>query len=122
MEIKTGRIYDFMSIRKYWIAFSIIASVISLILLWKPGPRFGIDFLGGTELTVQFSAPVTTDAVREALERMGNERPEVVPTQHANEYILRVEKTSAMAVELEIMQTARMTLARSPPGTTVGGW
>ena len=26
-----------------------------------------------------------------------------------------------MAVELEIMHTARCTLARSPPGTTVGG-
>ncbi len=25
-------------------------------------------------------------------------------------------------VELEIMQQARMTLAKSPPGTTVGGW
>merc|ERR1712054_602458 len=32
------------------------------------------------------------------------------------------EKTSAMAVELLIMQTALMTLAKSPPGTTVGGW
>ena len=32
------------------------------------------------------------------------------------------EKTSAIAVELEIMQHARMTLAKSPPGTTVGGW
>merc|ERR1712061_870645 len=32
------------------------------------------------------------------------------------------EKTSAMAVELLIMHTARMTFARSPPGTTVGGW
>ena len=31
-------------------------------------------------------------------------------------------RASAMAVELEIMQTARWTLARSPPGTTVGGW
>merc|ERR1711898_50915 len=31
-----------------------------------------------------------------------------------------LEKTSAMAVELEIMQTALMTLARSPPGTPVG--
>merc|ERR1712072_153120 len=31
-----------------------------------------------------------------------------------------LEKTSAMAVELEIMQTALMTLARSPPGTTGG--
>merc|ERR1712216_827840 len=27
-----------------------------------------------------------------------------------------------MAVELEIMHTARMTRARSPPGTTAGGW
>jgi hypothetical protein len=34
----------------------------------------------------------------------------------------RRENTSAMAVELEIMHTARCTLARSPPGTTVGGW
>ena len=33
-----------------------------------------------------------------------------------------LENTSAMAVELEIMHTARCTLARSPPGTTVGGW
>merc|ERR1719201_528826 len=32
------------------------------------------------------------------------------------------ENTSAMAVVLEIMQHALMTLARSPPGTTVGGW
>merc|ERR1740115_162088 len=31
-----------------------------------------------------------------------------------------LEKTSAMAVELEIMQQALMTLARSPPGTPVG--
>ena len=29
------------------------------------------------------------------------------------------EKTSAMAVEFEIMQQARMTLAKSPPGTTL---
>merc|ERR1711871_854225 len=31
-------------------------------------------------------------------------------------------KTSATVVVLEIMQHARWTLARSPPGTTVGGW
>ena len=32
------------------------------------------------------------------------------------------EKSSAIAVEFDIMATARITLARSPPGTTVGGW
>ena len=30
--------------------------------------------------------------------------------------------TSAIAVLFEIMQHARMTFAKSPPGTTVGGW
>merc|ERR1712054_18165 len=30
--------------------------------------------------------------------------------------------TSATVVVLEIMQQARCTLAKSPPGTTVGGW
>ncbi len=34
----------------------------------------------------------------------------------------RRENTSATAVVLEIMHKARCTLARSPPGTTVGGW
>ena len=29
---------------------------------------------------------------------------------------------SAMAVEFDIIAAARRTLARSPPGTTVGGW
>merc|ERR1711988_572940 len=32
------------------------------------------------------------------------------------------DRASATAVELATMQHARMTLARSPPGTTVGGW
>merc|ERR1712139_331524 len=40
---------------------------------------------------------------------------------HEIEFVI-LEKTSAMAVELETMQQALMTLARSPPGTTVGGW
>jgi preprotein translocase subunit SecF len=100
MEIKTTRVYDFMSIRRYWIAFSLIMSILSAVLIWKPGPRYGIDFLGGTELTVQFNGPVSTDDIRTALERMGNERPEVVPTQSAarpNEYIIRVEKTSSLS-------------------------
>ena len=38
--------------------------------------------------------------------------------------IERCARTSALSVELEIMQTARWTLARSPPGTqlaTAGG-
>ena len=37
-------------------------------------------------------------------------------------YTLMTPVKQQDTVELEIMQQARMTLAKSPPGTTVGGW
>ena len=37
-------------------------------------------------------------------------------------YITSTTFVTKGTVELEIMQHARMTLAKSPPGTTVGGW
>lgn len=125
MEIKTTRVYDFMGIRRYWIAFSVLVSVLSLVLIWKPGPRYGIDFLGGTELTVQFNGPVSTDDIRSALERMGNERPEVVPTQNSarpNEYIIRVEKTSSLAPRErdQIQRELTRRLGERPDHATLG--
>jgi preprotein translocase subunit SecF len=78
--IKHGRVYDFMSIRKYWIALSLILSVVSAILIWKPGPRYGIDFLGGTELTVQFEGAVDTGRIRDTLERLGTTAPRWCPS------------------------------------------
>jgi len=96
--LEAGRVYDFMSVRKYWIALSVALTLISAVLLVKPGPRYGIDFLGGTELTVQFDRPVATSDLRHALERMGHESPEVVPsTSRPNEYIVRVERTSVLS-------------------------
>eukprot|EP00930_Biecheleria_cincta_P053391 TRINITY_DN3885_c0_g1_i4.p1 TRINITY_DN3885_c0_g1~~TRINITY_DN3885_c0_g1_i4.p1 ORF type:complete len:147 (+),score=21.62 TRINITY_DN3885_c0_g1_i4:42-482(+) len=41
---------------------------------------------------------------------------------HQVELVVNARKNSAIAVLFEIMQQARITLARSPPGTTVGGW
>jgi hypothetical protein len=35
---------------------------------------------------------------------------------------LSLDQASAMAVVFDSMQTARWTLARSAPGTAVGGW
>ena len=94
---RSHRIYDFMGIRKYWIALSITLSVLSTILLFKPGPKYGIDFMGGTELTVQFGGNVDSGRVRAVLDRMGHDHSEVVPTQRPNEFIIRVEKSSPIS-------------------------
>lgn len=124
MELnKDRKIYDFMAIRKYWIAFSLILSVVSAILIWKPGPRYGIDFLGGTELTVQFDGPVETSRIRASLERMGHERPEVVPTtSRPNEFIIRVERASSLSPALANRIQSRLSelLARDAANGTLG--
>ena len=39
---------------------------------------------------------------------------------HQVELVVNARETSAIAVEFEIMQQARMTLARSPPGNHSG--
>ena len=49
---KQHKIYDFMGMRKWWILLSIVLSVGSLISLYFPGPNYGTDFRGGTEIEV----------------------------------------------------------------------
>ncbi|MBK8692126.1 MAG: protein translocase subunit SecF [Deltaproteobacteria bacterium] len=116
---RSHRVYDFMAVRKYWIAFSIAITIVSAILLIKPGPKYGIDFMGGTELTVQFDGNVDAGRVRAVLDRMGHEHSEVVPTQRANEYIIRVEKSSPITAARR--EQIRRGVAERLPGTTGGG-
>jgi len=116
---RSHRVYDFMSVRKYWIALSIALTVISTILLFKPGPKYGIDFLGGTELTVQFDGNVDAARVRAVLDRMGHDHSEVVPTQRTNEYIIRVEKSSPITAARR--EQIRRAVNERLPTTTGGG-
>lgn len=100
--IKPGRIIDFMGMRRIWFAVSAALVVISAILLWKPGPKYGIDFLGGTEVTVRLERAVDIGQVRRGLARMGHGNAEVVKSETVpNTYIIRVEKTSTISPERE---------------------
>lgn len=96
--IKPGRVIDFMGQRRFWITLSIVLVVISAVLLWKPGPRFGIDFNGGTELTVEFDRQVDLGAVRTALGRLGDQNAEVVAsTTRRNTVIIRIDRSSTLS-------------------------
>ncbi len=98
--IKPGRVVDFMAMRRFWIILSVSLVVVSAILIWKPGPKYGIDFLGGTELTVRFDRRVEVPALRAALGRLGHPGAELVPSQEApNQFIIRVERTSSIPPE-----------------------
>jgi len=101
MELfKPGRVYDFMSVRKYWIALSVLLALGSLILLFVPGPNYGTDFKGGTEIEVAFTKPVDGGEIRHAVTKSGAfSEPDVVQVTdpaHPYRYLIRVQEISTV--------------------------
>ena len=69
MELfKPGKQYDFMGMRRFWISLSIFLTLASTALLFYPGPNYGTDFRGGTEVEVAFLKGVDAGAIRHAVE------------------------------------------------------
>ncbi len=96
---KPGRQFDFMGQRKFWITLSIVLVAISTALIFYPGPNYGTDFRGGTEIEVAFTKTVDSAAIRKAVEGSGFSAPEVVKVVDANNpnhYFIKVQDVSAL--------------------------
>ncbi len=97
---KQHKVYDFMRIRRYWIALSVILSVGSLLLLFYPGPNYGTDFKGGTEIEVAFTKAVDGGEIRHAVTKTGAfSEPDVVQVTdpaHPYRYLIRVQEISTV--------------------------
>lgn len=66
--IKKQTHIDFVGNRKKFYLLSVILIAIGLLsLIIKGGPRYGIDFAGGTLIQIKFAAPVTDEEVKKAL-------------------------------------------------------
>jgi preprotein translocase subunit SecF len=100
MELfKPGKIYDFMGMRRFWIALSVFLTLASTALCFYPGPNYGTDFRGGTEIEVGFTKAVGPGQVREAIEKSGFSEPDVVQVKddkHASRYLIRVQEVSVV--------------------------
>ncbi|HSQ66720.1 MAG TPA: protein translocase subunit SecF [Polyangiaceae bacterium] len=96
---KPGRVYDFMSVRKWWIALSIILVAASTVLIFYPGPNYGTDFRGGTEVEVAFLKKIDTAQVRTAVEKVGFAQPDVVQVvdeKNPYHFLIRVQEVTAI--------------------------
>lgn len=103
MELfKPGRVYDFMRVRKFWITLSITLATLSFISLFWPGPNYGTDFRGGTEIEVAFKKDVDAEQLRKAVTSTGAfSEPDIVQVQDPqskNHYLLRVQEISTVDV------------------------
>jgi preprotein translocase subunit SecF len=63
---------DFMKYRKFWISFSFAVMVIGAIAVFFLGKlNMGIDFVGGTQLTLKFAAEPDVAEIRDVLAGAG---------------------------------------------------
>ena len=95
--VKPGTYIDFMKYRAPVVGVLALAATLSLVSLFYPGPNYGIDFAGGTEVQLQFNGDTTPGEVRAALEEAGYSRPDVVSVEgEPNQYIIRVREVSSL--------------------------
>src|SRR5690242_1543407 len=97
---KSHKVYDFMRVRKYWIFLSLVLSLGSLVLLYFPGPNYGTDFRGGTEIEVAFNKPIDGGEIRHAVTASGQfSEPDVVQIQTKEknpQFLVRVQEISTV--------------------------
>src|SRR5579884_839494 len=99
---KPGRVFDFMGQRWFWIPLSFILVIASIVLCFYPGPNYGTDFRGGTEVEIAFTKPVDGATLRHAIESVGFQTPDVVQVvdpHNANHFLIRVQDVSALSAD-----------------------
>ena len=95
--IKPGTYIDFMKYRGPVMTVLGLMATLSLISLFYPGPNYGIDFAGGTEVQLVFKGDTSPAEVRKALQDSGYARPDVISLEdQPNEYIIRVQEVSSL--------------------------
>jgi preprotein translocase subunit SecF len=108
---KPGVTYDFFKYRWPFIFTSLVLTLMSAISLVWPGPRFGIDFKGGTEVELLFKGDVSASDLRQAVLDLGFGHPDVIAVEgKANRYLLRLEQISSLPPEQ--LAKAKATLSK----------
>ena len=70
MELFKQTNYDFLSYKWHFIVASLVLSVAGLVSLGvKGGPLYGIDFKGGTVMTLKFAGKPPIDEIRKAVSK-----------------------------------------------------
>lgn len=68
---KTVPKIDFMRLRRFWLGFSTVTSLLAIAVILIKGFHFGIDFTGGTLIELTYPQPMQTETVRDTLAQAG---------------------------------------------------
>jgi preprotein translocase subunit SecF len=95
--IKSDINIDFLGKRKIAMGLSVVLILVSIAsLVVHNGPRYGIDFAGGTLIQVQFHEPVALKAVKAGLDtiELGHSSVQSFGDPKENEYLIRTDKSA----------------------------
>lgn len=97
--IPTNLNYDFLKMSRPFVWASTAFVLLSLVLLFKPGLNYGIDFTGGAEVQVSVPQGWDTGKVRDALKAGGMGEAQVIRIEDSkrNEYIVKTQVESDKA-------------------------
>lgn len=102
MQLFRDTNFDFMGNKLPLIGLSLLLTVAGIIsLIIERGPRYGIDFKGGTLLYVKFADKPSEESVRAALSKKIEGEISVVAVQGTNELMIQTE----MRNEKELQST-----------------
>src|SRR6187431_2531708 len=99
---KSGKVYNFMAVRWYWIGLSLFITFGALVLLLLGKAKLGTDFTGGTEVEIAFKRSVSAGDLRAAVEKAGFFAPgvlKVADPSNPNRYLIRLEEVSTISLE-----------------------
>lgn len=87
-----------MGKRKFFLIVSGLVVLVSIGATVFLGPKFGIDFLGGTEIQVAFKNNIDSGTVRQTLAELGFPGSDVVTFgAHQSEYLIRLQSISPVS-------------------------
>ncbi len=93
-----NKLYNFMGLRHWFLGASLFTFLAAIVLLFVVGPKLGPDFIGGTEVEVEFKQPVSADEIRRAVSSAGFSQPDVIRVAEAksNRFLIRVQEVSSI--------------------------
>lgn len=118
LELLHGVNVDWMGKRHiaYWISgICVLISIVSLIM--HGGPRYGVDFTGGTLVELQVTPPIPVDNVRRAVDQAGFTGSEIQSLNMPGQYLVRIGLTEIHHVDPA--PRVREAVAVTNPGSTV---
>lgn len=106
---------DFMGQRKMWYTVSAAVILIGMVSLFFKGVNFGIDFLGGTEIIVQFQDPVSIGDVRTAMNKIGYGDAEIKSFGSPRDILVRtVKQAEGNTIGEQIQTGLKESFAQNP--------